>query len=187
MKDLKKIFWGTPIFIKKIKHSKILNHMLIEHSYNLKKNSFSVKKSNEGGWQSDLQDTNKIPINILLKQIQESCKKINKNIKDVLVNQLWININSKNDWNSVHQHSQYHISGTYYVKTNKNCGEICFRDPRPGALTNNVYKIYEQYPIQFFNPEDGMLILFPSFLDHYVKPNKSEEDRISISFDIFLK
>ena len=33
-------------------------------------------------------------------------------------------------------------------------------------------------------PRSGLLILFPSFLPHSVNPNLSEEERISISFNI---
>ena len=28
------------------------------------------------------------------------------------------------------------------------------------------------------------LLMFPSYLDHYVEPSKSDEDRIMISFDL---
>ena len=32
-------------------------------------------------------------------------------------------------------------------------------------------------------PEKGKLVLFPSWLEHYVEPNLTNEDRISMSFD----
>ena len=31
---------------------------------------------------------------------------------------------------------------------------------------------------------EGDLLIFPSYLPHYVEPNKSDEDRIVISFNI---
>ena len=32
-------------------------------------------------------------------------------------------------------------------------------------------------------PEKGKLVLFPSWLEHYVEPNLTNENRISLSFD----
>ena len=31
---------------------------------------------------------------------------------------------------------------------------------------------------------EDTLLIFPSWLDHYVEPNESDEDRISISFNV---
>ena len=36
------------------------------------------------------------------------------------------------------------------------------------------------------NPVEGVLVLFPSYLDHSVNENKSNEERIVISFNINL-
>ena len=36
-------------------------------------------------------------------------------------------------------------------------------------------------------PEPGMLVLFPSYLEHSVNPNLSDHERIVISFNISLK
>ena len=36
------------------------------------------------------------------------------------------------------------------------------------------------------NPEEGQLILFPAYLPHSVLPNRHNEERISISFNIML-
>ena len=33
-------------------------------------------------------------------------------------------------------------------------------------------------------PKEGSMLVFPAYLDHKVEPNKSDEDRISISFNI---
>ena len=38
----------------------------------------------------------------------------------------------------------------------------------------------------FFNPTEGRMIVFPSYLYHYVQENKSNQDRISVSFNIRL-
>ena len=43
--------------------------------------------------------------------------------------------------------------------------------------------ITPQYAI---NPKAGDIILFPSYLPHYVEENKEENDRISIAWNISL-
>ena len=34
-------------------------------------------------------------------------------------------------------------------------------------------------------PQENMMLMFPSWLEHSVEPSKSKEERISISFNIF--
>ena len=36
-------------------------------------------------------------------------------------------------------------------------------------------------------PKPGMILLWPSFVMHFVHPNLSEEPRISISFNLMVK
>ena len=36
-------------------------------------------------------------------------------------------------------------------------------------------------------PEDNLLVLFPSNLYHHVEPNQSNEDRISLSFNVKVR
>jgi uncharacterized protein (TIGR02466 family) len=36
----------------------------------------------------------------------------------------------------------------------------------------------------YAEPKEGDLIMFPSWLRHYVEPSKSNEDRISIAFNL---
>ena len=95
----------------------------------------SVRKSNRGGWQSDLYKPEG-EFEPLIKQITEFCKHLPLNIKEITIPQLWVNVNKRNDWNLIHQHGTYHLAGTYYVKVPKDSGRIVFRDPRPAAITN---------------------------------------------------
>ena len=46
---------------------------------------------------------------------------------------------------------------------------------------NNVFQSYA------FCPLEGRIFVFPAHLAHQVEPNQSNEDRISISFNIWLK
>ena len=146
----------------------------------------SVRKSNRGGWQSEL-----LPPNGELKplsiEIEEFCKNINLGINEIVIPQMWINVNKKNDWNVIHSHGQYTLSGTYYVKVPEDSGQIVFRDPRPAAINNNFFvNKFAKGEFYKIKPIEGLLILFPSYLDHFVEPSNADEDRISISFDVVV-
>jgi len=145
-----------------------------------------VKKSNRGGWQSKLlPPTGELePLSI---EISEFCKSINLGINEIVIPQMWINVNKKNDWNTIHSHGQYNLSGTYYVKVPSDSGKIVFRDPRPSAISNLfMVNRFDKGEFRKVKPIEGLLILFPSYLDHFVEPSNADEDRISISFDVVI-
>ena len=145
-----------------------------------------VTKSNRGGWQSELLPPNG-ELEPLSAEISEFCKSINLGINEIVIPQMWINVIKKNDWNTIHSHGQYTLSGTYYVKAPKDCGQIVFRDPRPSAISNLfMVNTFDKGEFRKVKPIEGLLILFPSYLDHFVEPSNADEDRISISFDIVV-
>jgi uncharacterized protein (TIGR02466 family) len=103
---------------------------------------------------------------------------------------MWAIINKKGAMNQKHQHSNSDLSAAYYVTAKEECGDIIFYDPRPAK----VYKHPLLNKPNLLNannngvkPEPGMLVLFPSYLEHSVNPNLSDHERIVISFNISLK
>ena len=102
---------------------------------------------------------------------------------------MWAIINIGGASNSRHHHGNSDISAAYYVRAPKNCGEIVFYDPRPAPVyfhplstkPNSLNATQNSV-----NPVEGGLVLFPSYLDHSVNPNISNEERIVVSFNINL-
>lgn len=93
---------------------------------------------------------------------------------------------------SGHQSPHFHpagvVSGVYYVRVPKvvragaagEAGHIRFGHPLldvPGP------KAAEPALTASLKPEEGMLVLFPSYFWHHTVPFESEEERISIAFD----
>ena len=111
--------------------------------------------------------------------------RINKDKITIL--DMWSVVNKKNTFNVQHSHPNSLLSAAYYVKAKKNSGNIKFFDPKE-------MKTMYHPPIQKFNeisaeiikiePEEGKLLLFPSYLNHAVEENLSDEDRIVISFNL---
>ena len=106
----------------------------------------------------------------------------------------WVNINPPKAFNMKHNHPTSDLSGVLWIKCQKNCGNIIFESPRSFATHQEIdcynedFKENNNYFHSFsFNPIAGRLIVFPSHLEHYVDFNESQEDRISVSFNIRLQ
>ena len=151
--------------------------------------------SNQGGYQSKNIDIQKhTHINFLSQAIlinSNSFKKeLNLEDKSILQN-MWINKNYFKDYNILHNHPNSCISGVYYVQCPKKSGEITFENPAAdgiGYVWDKKIINYNDHTSSVWNmtPKPNRLLLFPSFLKHYVKPNLSKEERISLSFNIKL-
>ena len=61
-------------------------------------------------------------------------------------------------------------------------------DPWYAKAERWVKKKFNNYFHSFhFNPVAGRLLVFPSHLEHHVDFNESQEDRISVSFNVRLE
>ena len=167
-----------------------------EYCLSYKSKNISRLKSNVNGWQSnDLQGTH-MPLNNLFKLIEKKSNEFAKQIglKEVRLDNIWININTKNSSNKEHTHPNSVLSGVYYVNCNEESGDIYFVHP---SATTMQYDWQDKSIYDFNNitganrnirPNTGDLLIFPSWLSHGVHPNNSENfERISISFNMRLK
>jgi uncharacterized protein (TIGR02466 family) len=94
----------------------------------------------------------------------------------------WMTSYEKNHYAHIHNHSPSDISGCYYVKSNTNDGNIFFLNPNRIMSSTLVYRTLPDR--LFVRPRPGTLILFPGWLDHGVEPNKTDDERVSVAFNI---
>tara|TARA_R100001129_G_C5262161_1_gene231548 strand:- start:356 stop:952 length:597 start_codon:yes stop_codon:yes gene_type:complete len=151
-----------------------------------------LKKTNRPSWQSES--------NLHLKQKYKSlCDQIIKMATKIFEEQdiqyerfeitsMWANVLKTNENFHAHTHANNYLSGVYYVQT-KNT-HINFLDPRPQS--NVIRPAVKNYNILnssvlLLTANENKLILFPSWLQHYVSSNKDKEPRISVSFNIMFK
>jgi len=191
------LFFSTPVWTSRIKDYNEVNKNILEYIKVLKSNNpEGIKKSNLKGWHSSDFDLNsnkpKEYVNSIGPSINEALIDMGWDLKnqEVKIQSMWSIINKSDASNSRHIHGNCFISAAYYVSAPKNCGDIVFHDPRseptyfhprvetPNKLNTNIIKI---------TPENGLLVLFPSYIYHSVEANKSNEERIVISFNINLK
>ena len=103
---------------------------------------------------------------------------------------MWSVINTKNSYNIRHFHPNCHLSAAYYVKAKENCGKIKFFDPLDQKLIKSPTKLKTtdlSAEVANFTPNEGDLLIFPSYLHHSVEENLSGEDRIVISFNVDIQ
>ena len=153
----------------------------------LQKNNQNIIKSNKGGHQYHF---DKNVLSSLTNQIEKEANIFVKNlnlIKDVYIQNIWLNVNKHKDMNMPHIHPKSICSGVFYVEVFKNSGDLVFENPNDLQLfledSVKEYNIYNSC-IWRLKPLNNNLVLFPSWMKHYVDMNLSNKDRISISFNL---
>jgi hypothetical protein len=69
--------------------------------------------------------------------------------------------------------------------TSSRSGQIEFVDPRGHAIRSSALPNSECFFSKFaIQPFSGLLLMFPSYLVHWVLPNESTDERMSIAFNI---
>lgn len=97
----------------------------------------------------------------------------------------WLTLTTPGLSSHIHDHGTSHISGVYWFKTNGLDGDIVFRNSFKALKCNPIGSSFAHE--NSFSPEQGRIVLFPGFLDHSVTENKTNDDRISLSFNILLE
>ena len=167
---------------------------LIDYAYDYKKKDpKGVSLSNRGGWQSEgFEIINEDDVlQLFLINCLSNFPPIKESVE--LRGYAWININKPGDYNIKHVHPTNNLSGVLWIKCLENSGDIVFDSPNnfESFLDNKSYN-YDFKKSNFIDdsyhcyPTEGRIIVFPSHLQHHVQENKSNEDRISVSFNIRL-
>jgi len=186
-----------PVFSNFVVSTKLdLNCKVLEdYSYFKKNNHPSYNRSNYGGWQGHINESNDHPEE--LKKLFDCIYKVGKKVTEELslettlsIDNYWINVNGQKNFNTIHLHPLSVFSAVFYIKAPKNCGKIVFVNPitaHPYVYQRmNVLK-YNAFNSQEWSYEsiENRLLFFPSYLFHYVTPNENPtEDRISIAFNL---
>lgn len=120
-----------------------------------------------------------------------SCKEdLNFNTCDMYITSSWVNINSsQNHFNTPHCHDDATFSGVFYLKSSENSGYLNLINKGINPLWNGCKLSSEKNSFTALNaklpPEEGILYVWPGYLEHFVSTNISEDDeRISISFNV---
>ena len=185
--------YPTPLGEFQLKDCNTLNKGLTDFIYDIKKENNS-QRSMVGGYHTKenlLSSENnfiKEFHNIISEKILKYYSYINNispgpNTKMVS----WAMIYGAGHYSKPHSHPLADISSAYYCKVpielSEEDGNFVHMDPRPNA---NWDLNFTHNSTQLIKVKEGMGIIFPGWLKHYVVPHNSKQDRICISTNVFI-
>jgi uncharacterized protein (TIGR02466 family) len=101
----------------------------------------------------------------------------------------WANVGFPGSRHRTHAHPNNYLSGVYYAKAPAGGNTINFLDPRPQAA-GMVPPSSQMSPLTSqritIDVRAGTLLLFPAWLSHSVDPNRGQEERISVAFNLMF-
>ena len=105
----------------------------------------------------------------------------------------WLNIHDSNMYMEQHEHGGAIVSGIYYLQFDKNKDfPATFMNPSHkgledwGLKSTNFFSKNDALNLSTFpnylNIEEGALILFPSYLTHFVKRSRGQHNELRVSY-----
>lgn len=126
--------------------------------------------------------------NLFLNKFSEIFKDdlflISKNfdLEEYKIIDVWSISYKKYDYHQVHNHRTVGLTGIIYYEYDEIEHEPTFFISPFNDPIRDVSLIYKPQ-----NIKSGSIIVFPSFLNHFSNPNKSDKERVIVAFDIMPK
>jgi uncharacterized protein (TIGR02466 family) len=178
------------------------NAELADYALRLRTAEPGVTKSNAGGWHSagNIFEREEPLIGVLAQHLQAAIQYVSVVAKQVTAPRInfqatlygWINVNGRGDYNAPHYHPGNTWSGVYYIRTGSGVpnhptsGRIEFIDPRTRCEVGPSDGVGHAGSV-WISPTDGMLLIFPSYLEHYVHPYQGSGERITLAFNSLVQ
>ena len=107
---------------------------------------------------------------------------------EFIITQMWLNCYVKDDFLHIHTHPNSIYSGVFYFGDNLKHGTM-FLKPSTGNQLEIKVKTTNEYTADTatIEPDNNLLIIFPSFLQHRAERNVQESNRYTISFNCLPK
>ena len=189
---MRELFFSVPIFYFDFKDHKQINRKLKKIILGWKDKEESLQRSNVLGWHSKVRFPEEVDFfTKMINDVQREIYIAEEYKFELKVDSMWAMVNKKYSYNKLHTHPGCHWAGVYYVQCPPKCGDIVFRFleprqsfPQPIFKKNTNELQPHQWETVHYEPKEGRVIMFPSYLGHEVEPNLSDKDRISISFNL---
>lgn len=197
--SFEKLF-ATPFMRFRVPDHIVLDAALLLEGERLRRESVGTSKSNRGGWHSkgNLFDQDAPCFATLRRVVKagvfEMTRKVTGKVDPETLNLKlfgWMNINPPRGFNAPHTHHGAHWSGVYYVSQpaveEGTSGMIEFLDHRVDLAHWRLLQASTFNAKKRIRPQAGELVLFPSYLTHWVYPNETSEERVTIAFNATFK
>jgi uncharacterized protein (TIGR02466 family) len=196
LQSLEPLFF-SPLLTFQLPLANVLNARLRSEIGAIRRQSPGVQRSNQNGWHSDddFFDRKEPACRELIGHIVESVRQATGAISPQFdfaktggaQFEGWINLSGKGAYNTPHDHPGWAWSGSYYVHVPEGApgrsGSIELLDTRTNTRVVSIEGAACYMGKYTTQPKSGQLLLFPSYLRHWVYPNELDEERISIAFN----
>ncbi|MFG5383404.1 TIGR02466 family protein [Yoonia sp. R2-816] len=192
----KETLFGTPLLRFQVTNHAALDAALLEEGARQREASEGVNKSNRGGWHSagNIFDWDADCVRTLYAaaeaSVYEATRRVSAKVDPATLRLKisgWMNMNPPGGFNAPHTHPGAHWSGVYYVSQpaveEGTSGMIEFLDPRSDLPNWRILRAKAFRPKRRIRPRVGEIVMFPSYLVHWVYPNETDEERVSIAFN----
>lgn len=209
MSQFTKSLFATPILVGKVNNSlmcesicdlaynfrdNIDNARLVSDQWNFGTKSSSMKDYKTKGVTSFCSTVNlfelpewKEATDFIYTFAHAMVDSLNENKYKMEMIDMWTTIYPPGAYVPEHIHSNSYISGVFYAKAKENCGGLSLHDPAWMTKTMYIKTDTPDFPNvstkYVEKAETGKMILFPSWLPHESIENKSDDDRIILSFN----
>ena len=198
--------FSTPVVLSDLPDAAALNADLRAAIVHRETTHPGTQHSNLGGWQSEW-DMDRWGGAAAIKLLAIGRNTANRVTTDRLGNpvaltwkaNMWANINRSGHGNEFHSHPGSFWSGVYYVDDGGISadpsleGSLEFMDPRGPGVTMYAPTLAFNCPgglsvgaNEVVVPKAGLMVLFPAWVLHQVRPYKGNAERISIAFNLSL-
>jgi uncharacterized protein (TIGR02466 family) len=185
--------FSTPVWISELPDFKQHKESFLTSVRNFKKkNPQGEQISNVSGYQSpstlqkekELEPLFEHVCNMAMSAIQD----LNFVESNIFITEAWVNFNdSRQCMNTEHVHRDV-FSGVFYLNAPPESGKFVISNPGINRVWDGCNLIGEKNQftgeMMRIEPEEGSIILFPSYVPHSVETNNHDDERISISFNI---
>jgi uncharacterized protein (TIGR02466 family) len=104
------------------------------------------------------------------------------------ITQSWLNYTETNQYHHKHAHPNSLVSGVFYINCDEKHDKIKFFNDTYKTIKLEIkdWNIWNSES-WWFSVKTGDVILFPSSLTHMVETKQSDNTRISLAFNVFIK
>lgn len=188
--------FATPLKRYRLADHEALDQQLLNEAARLRAGDAGVSKSNRAGWHSSGNlFADEAPALVRVREaateaVYRATEDVSQSVdpRDLRLKMFaWMNANPPGGFNAPHTHPGAHWSGVYYVSQpaveTGSSGMIEFLDPRSDLPNWRILGAKTFRPKRRIRPRAGEIVLFPSYLVHWVYPNDTEEERVTIAFN----
>ena len=204
-------FFPLSVLKSKIDLSDEQKKKMLDEIFDMEKKSKNVEYKNQtSSWTGDTQGFEYIHNNPVFDSFFEEVKKkiveyleilqIDHEQLDIFIQRSWATISKEKENIALHKHLQSHLSFAYYLKKVETDANLLFIDETkhneflPGLFlspTSNKRQIIKKRNISnsaaiVFDAKEDEIVVFPSKTAHQTQPNIKNDNRVSISADIFI-